>query len=295
MTAFIFGLGHSSLEFIRLHGASYGPLAGTVRGPHKAARIAADGLVAPMLFGPDMRDDAIAPALAEARYVLVSIPPGETGDPVLKAFGREIAVAPRLERIVYLSTIGVYGDHAGAWIDETTTPRPTARRSQLRLDAEKAWRDCADARGCALDILRLAGIYGPGRNQLASLAAGTAKRLIKPGQVFNRIHVTDIAHAIHACFIGGKPGAIYNVTDDEPAPPQDVVTFAAGLLGIPPPPEQDFATAELTSMARSFYGENKRVSNARLKRDLALALTFPTYREGLRALLAEGEGRAPAG
>lgn len=292
MTAFIFGLGHSSLEFVRRHGAAYGPLAGTVRGVHKAARLSADGLVAPMLFGPDLRDEAIAPALAEARFLLVSIPPGEAGDPVLQAFAQEIAAAPRLERIVYLSTIGVYGDHGGAWIDETTPPRPVAGRSTARLDAERGWRVLADARGCALDLLRLSGIYGPGRNALAALAAGTAKRLVKPGQVFNRIHVTDIAQAIHAAFSSTRPGDVYNVTDDEPAPPQDVVAYAAELLGVPPPPEQDFATAELSPMARSFYGENKRVSNARMKRVLGVDLVYPTYREGLRALLQAGEGRS---
>lgn len=292
MTAFIFGLGQSSLEFVRLHGAAnYAPLAGTVRSPSKATRLSADGEVAPMLFDDDRRDAAIAPALALARCILVSIPPGEGGDPVLKAFAEEIAAAPRLERIVYLSTIGVYGDHGGAWIDEATPPRPVAERSRLRLEAEDAWQDLADRSGCALDILRLSGIYGPGRNPLAALAAGTAKRLVKPGQVFNRIHVTDIAHAIHACFATKQPGAIYNVTDDEPAPPQDVVTFAAELLRVAPPPEQDFASARLSPMARSFYGENKRVSNARIKRDLGYSFAFPTYREGLRALFEAGEGR----
>jgi nucleoside-diphosphate-sugar epimerase len=292
VTAFIFGLGHSSLEFVRLHGDAYAPLAGTVRSPAKATRLSADGQVAPMLFDNDRRDAAIAPALALARCLLVSIPPGEEGDPVLKAFAEEIAAAPRLERIVYLSTIGVYGDHGGAWIDETTPPRPVAERSRLRLEAEDAWQDLADRSGRALDILRLSGIYGPGRSALAALAAGTAKRLVKPGQVFNRIHVTDIAHAIQACFATKLPGAIYNVTDDEPAPPQDVVAFAAELLGVAPPPEQDFASAKLSPMARSFYSENKRVSNARIKRDLGFSFEFPSYREGLRALFEAGEGRA---
>ncbi|MDB5650861.1 MAG: family oxidoreductase [Hyphomicrobiales bacterium] len=291
MTAFIFGLGQSSLEFVRLHGAAYMPLAGTVRSPGKATRLSADGQVAPMFFSESHCDAAIPPALAQARYLLVSIPPGEQGDPVLNAFAREIAAAPRLERIVYLSTIGVYGDHGGAWIDETTPARPVAERSRLRLQAENAWQDLAGESGRALDILRLAGIYGPGHNPLVALASGTAKRLVKPGQVFNRIHVTDIAHAIEACFSSGRPGAIYNVTDDEPAPPQDVVTFAAELMGIAPPPEQDFASARLSPMARSFYGENKRVSNARIKNELGFTPAYPTYREGLRGLFAAGEGR----
>jgi nucleoside-diphosphate-sugar epimerase len=290
MTTFIFGLGLSSMEFVRLHGPQFGPVSGTVRSREKAARLSNEGAVSPLLFAPESHDGRIEQALESARFLLVSVPPGEDGDPVLNRFAQIILRMKRLERIVYLSTVGVYGDHGGAWIDETTPPRPVARRSQLRLAAEASWAEIASERGCALDIFRLSGIYGPGRNALATLAAGTAKRIVKPGQVFNRIHVTDIAHAVGAALSSTRPGAVYNVTDDEPAPPQDVVTFAADLLGMPPPPETAFDEAEMSPMARSFYGENKRVSNERIKRDLNFRFEFPTYREGLHALLAAGEG-----
>ena len=156
--------------------------------------------------------------------------------------------------------------------------------------AEAGWIDLAKASGKQAYVLRLSGIYGPGRNVLRKLRDGTAKRLVKPGQVFNRIHVEDIAQAIKACLTGSAPGGIYNITDDEPAPPQDVVLYAAQLMGVAPPPEQDFVAAELTPMARSFYGENKRVANRRMKEKLGFDLAFPTYREGIAALWAQGEG-----
>ena len=192
--------------------------------------------------------------------------------------------APALRWIGYLSTVGVYGDHGGAWVDETTPLAPASRRSRERCEAEAAWQAFADARGVPLAILRLSGIYGPGRSPFDKLRAGTARRLVKPGQVFNRIHVHDIAGAlIHLA--ASRTGGVFNVTDDEPAPPQDVVAHAARLGGFPLPPAIDFATADLTPMARSFYGENKRVSNSKLKQS-GYAMIFPTFREGLAALNA---------
>ncbi len=291
MKLFIFGLGFSSQTFVQDFGARFTGVTGTVRSDEKAKRLRAQGSVAPLIFSDERQDTALVQALLDAHVMLVSTPPDAQGDPVLRAFAREIETAPRLKRIVYLSTVGVYGDHQGAWIDEDTAPRPVAGRSNARLAAEGEWRAPSARSGVALDILRLSGIYGPGRNALAALKAGTARRIVKPGQIFNRIHVTDIARAIMACIDGGKPGATYNVTDDEPAPPQDVVAFAADLLGVPAPPEQDFATANMTPMARSFYGESKRVSNARIKRELGFTFSLPTYREGLRSLLAQGEGK----
>jgi len=291
MNLLVFGLGYSSQAFVGAFGRRFHAIAGTVRSAEKAARLREEGRVRPLIFSDDMSDPELPSAIGGADVILVSAPPDANGDPVLRPFAREIEAASAVQRIIYLSTIGVYGDHQGAWIDETTAPRPVAGRSNARLVAEEAWRALASRKGTALDILRLSGIYGPGRNALAALANGTAKRIVKPGQVFNRIHVDDIAGAIWACIDRDKPGAIYNVTDDEPAPPQEVVAFAAALLGVDPPPEQDFFTAELTPMARSFYGESKRVSNARIKRELGFAFRHPTYREGLRALLAQGEGR----
>jgi len=291
MRLFIFGLGYSSQTFVQEFGLRFEAITGTVRSEEKAARLRARGGVTPLVFSDERRDAGLKSAIAQANVMLVSTPPDERGDPALRAFAQEISDAPKLTRIIYLSTVGVYGDHQGAWIDEDTPPRPVAGRSNSRLAAEDHWRALASRKNVALDILRLSGIYGPGRNALASVANGTAKRIIKPGQVFNRIHVADIARAIMACIDGGRPGAVYNVTDDEPAPPQDVVALASQLLGVPPPPEQGYDTAEMTPMARSFYGETKRVSNARIKRELGFSFAYPTYREGLAALLAQGEGR----
>ncbi|MDB5642887.1 MAG: family oxidoreductase [Hyphomicrobiales bacterium] len=290
MNLFVFGLGYSSQVFVQDFGARFASVTGTVRSEDKAARLRAEGRVTPLVFADGQREGAVSQALLDADVLLVSTPPDAQGDPVLRAFADDLAAA-RLQRIVYLSTVGVYGDHQGAWIDEDTAPRPVAGRSNARLAAEDEWRALAARSGVALNILRLSGIYGQGRNALVSLANGTAKRIVKPGQVFNRIHVADIARAIMACIDAGQPGAIYNVTDDEPAPPQDVVAFAADLLGVAPPPEQDYFTASMTPMARSFYGETKRVSNARIKRELGFVFSRPTYREGLRDLLAMGEGR----
>ncbi|WP_320109695.1 NAD-dependent epimerase/dehydratase family protein [Rhodopseudomonas sp. P2A-2r] len=217
--------------------------------------------------------------------LLVSVPPGPNGDPVLAAFGSQIA-ASRIRRIVYLSTIGVYADHGGGWIDETAALSGDGRR-RMRIDAEAQWRATAGERAT---MLRLAGIYGPGRNALINLGAGTARRVVKPGQVFNRIHVDDIAAAVAAAFAHPKAG-IWNVCDDEPAPPQEVITYAATLMGIAPPPEVAFEDAEMSAMARSFYATSNRCTNARLKQDLGVALAYPTYREGLGALWRGGEGQ----
>lgn len=275
MNLLIFGYGYSSHAFVARYGDIFSTIHATTRSAEKMAQM--DG-VTPLLF--DQAQDAIA----QADLVLVSAPPDPKGDPVLRLYEEDLT-ASNVMRVIYLSTVGVYGDHQGAWVDEDTPCVPVAERSHARLAAEQAWAECAADMGAELDILRLSGIYGPGRNALVSLKEGTARRIIKPGQVFNRIHVADIADAIAACIARGEEGRIYNVTDDQPAPPQDVVTYAAQLLGLAPPPERDFATTEMTPMARSFYGENKRVSNARIKKTLGFEFSHPTYREGLRALL----------
>ncbi len=230
-------------------------------------------------------EDAIARDLAASDAVLVSVPPGAFGDPVLATFRDALASAPRLRWIGYLSTIGVYGDHGGRWVDEATQPRPVSARSRERVTAEDAWLALGRDSGKAVQVFRLAGIYGPGRSAFDKLADGTAKRLVKPGQVFNRIHVDDIATVLAASLDRQRAGAVYNVTDDEPAPPQDVVACAAQLAGVPPPPEVPFERAELTPMARSFYGENKRVRNALIRDELGVRLAYPTYREGLASLV----------
>jgi nucleoside-diphosphate-sugar epimerase len=229
----------------------------------------------------------------DADAMLVSIPPGQNGDPALAQFIETIAGAPHLETIVYLSTVGVYGNHDGAWVDETTPAAPVSMRSSERLNAEQAWASLGAHAGKSVATLRLSGIYGPGQNALLQVARGSARRIDKPGQFFNRIHAADIAQAIEAAFERGADG-VFNVTDDDPTPQPVPVTFAAELLGVLPPPEIPFVEAvkNMTPMGLSFYGESKRVRNVKLKRELGVTLRYPTYREGLRALFAAGEGRS---
>jgi nucleoside-diphosphate-sugar epimerase len=275
---FCFGLGMSALALARrVPGLA---VAGTCRTDAKAAALRAQG-IEPFIFADghplDLR------ALDATTHLLLSVPPGEAGDPVLATHGRNIAaLMPGLRWVGYLSTTGVYGDRAGGWVDEATPLAPSTARGRRRLEAEEGWA----ALGLPLHIFRLAGIYGPGRNQLRALLDGTAKRVVKPGQVFSRIHVDDIAAVLAASMASPAPGTAYNVCDDEPAPPQDVIAFAAQLLGRAPPPEIAFEDAELSPMAKSFYAESKRVSNRRIHEDLGVQLLYPTYREGLRALLA---------
>lgn len=282
MRLFILGLGYTAGHFARKHGGSFSHVAGTVRDPGERNDLAGIEVHA---FSGSHPSREMVQQVRDADVLLVSIPPGSAGDPAIAAFGDVLAAGRR--KVVYLSTIGVYGDHGGGWVDESTPPQAILDRTRMRIAAEQAWTDTA--RGDAA-ILRLAGIYGPGRNALATLRAGTARRIIKPGQVFNRIHVDDIASAIMAA-VRRQGGGTWNVCDDEPAPPQDVITYAAELMGVAPPPEEAFATAEMSAIARSFYASSARVSNAKLKRELGVALTCPTYRHGLDALWRAGEGR----
>lgn len=282
MKVLLIGAGYSARRWIALGAQGATGLAATTRDVADAPRFAALGM-RPVAFAAS----ALRVAFEDADVVVVSVPPGENGDPALVAL-RDPPRGPR--RIVYLSTIGVYGDRGGDWIDETSELKPESDRSRFRVAAEQGWSDLADRLGANLDLLRLAGIYGPGRNPLAQLKAGTARRIVKPGQVFNRIHVDDIAAAIALCVRGATEGGPLIVADDEPAPPQDVIAHAAALLGEPPPPEIPIEEAQLSPMAASFYAECKRASNQRF-RALSGGLRFPTYREGLQALLEAGEGR----
>ncbi len=224
--------------------------------------------------------------VAQATHLLVSIAPTDAGDPVLNAFAGEIAAAKNLQWIGYLSTTGVYGDHGGGWVDENTPLNPATKRGEMRVNAEAAWQALAHKHDLPLHIFRLAGIYGPGRGPFAKVRAGTARRIIKKNQVFSRIHVDDIAQVLVNSMAAPNPGAIYNVCDDDPAPPQDVIAHAARLLGADMPPEMDFETADLSPMARSFYAESKKVRNDRIKSELGITLKYPNYDTGLRALLA---------
>jgi nucleoside-diphosphate-sugar epimerase len=225
------------------------------------------------------------PALAGVTHVVASIPPDEAGDPVLDLHGEALSMLPSLEWVGYLSTTGVYGDHGGEWVDEDSQCRPTAARSKRRLAAEEAWVGWGEKAGKPVQIFRLAGIYGPGRSPLDRVRGGKAQRIVKPGHLFGRIHVDDIVQVVRAGIAKPDAGPVFNVADDEPAAPADVLAYAAELLGLEPPPEVLFEDAEMSPMARSFYADNRRVRNNRIKRELSVRLLYPTYREGLRALL----------
>jgi nucleoside-diphosphate-sugar epimerase len=285
-----FGLGYSAQHFVEIFGQKFDRIVGTVRSAERAAALDAhpSGRLKALIFDGSSATPDLRGAIAEAHAALVSVPPDENGDPVLRACGGALAHAQRLRAIVYLSTIGVYGDRGGAWVDETTPPQPGAARSRERLAAEQAWLDFGTRQNIAVAILRLAGIYGPGQNALVQIGSGKARRIVKPGQVFNRIHVGDIAQAIDAAFTRQAAG-IFNAADDEPTPPADPIVFAAQLLGVAPPPEIPFAQAAptMSPMALSFWQECRRVRNDKLKRELGISLRYPTYREGLRALFAE--------
>jgi nucleoside-diphosphate-sugar epimerase len=286
-----FGLGYSAEHYVEEFGREkFDRIVGTVRGAERATALNTHplGRLNALIFDgitatPDLRS-----AIAEAEAALVSVPPDDNGDPVLRACGDVLARAQCLRAIVYLSTIGVYGDRGGAWVDEATPPQPAAARSRERLAAEQAWLDFGARQNIAVAILRLAGIYGPGQNALVQIASGKARRIIKPGQVFNRIHVGDIAQTIDAAFVRRASG-IFNVADDEPTPPADPIVFAAQLMGVDPPPEIPFeqAAPSMSPMALSFWQECRRVKNDKLKREFDISLRYPTHREGLKALFEE--------
>lgn len=283
MNIVIFGLGFSAEAFVTFAKGRFASVVGTVTTHDKASRLTST-LCPCYIFNDQEADPKIIDALQNADAVLVSIGPDDEGDPVLRHYAKTIAASPSIRWIGYLSTIGVYGDAQGGWVDETTPPNPSHVRTMIRVDVEKAWLDLGIKTNKPVHIFRLAGIYGPGRNPILNLKQ-RPQRIIKPGQVFNRIHVDDIAQTLLASLAAPRAGAIYNVTDHEPAPPQDVMTYAARLIGVEPPPEIPFEQAVMSEMARSFYADNKRVSNRLIRDELGVTLLFPTYREGLDALV----------
>lgn len=274
---FCFGLGYSAQVLARRLLAAGWSVTGTSR----------DGEGDTLPFDRTRSLDDPARQMEGARHVLVSIPPDAAGDPVLACHGDDIAKLEQLSWLGYLSTTGVYGDHGGGWVDETTATAPINKRSEWRVAAEQTWLDWGRRHDVAVQIFRLAGIYGPGRNALENLAQGKARRIVKPGHVFSRIHVDDLASVLQASMAKPNAGAIYNVCDDEPAPPQDVITYAAGLLGLTPPEALSFDNANLSPMAASFYADNKRVSNKRITGELKVELQYPNYRAGLASLLRD--------
>nr|WP_319248715.1 SDR family oxidoreductase [uncultured Celeribacter sp.] len=285
-TVFSFGHGYSAQALARRLLPQGWHVIGTTRSVEKAQQFDTQGVEA-LVLG----QDDIAGALRRSTHLLVSAGPGEHGDPMLAQYrDAVISAAPNLRWVGYLSTTGVYGDQGGGWVDEDTPLAPSTARGQARVAAETQWQELTAALGLALSIFRLAGIYGPGRGPFAKVRSGRARRIIKPGQIFSRIHVEDIAQTLAAALQIPERQGIYNLCDDCPAPPQDVIAYAAELLGLPLPPEEDFATADMSPMARSFYAESKKVRNDKIKRDLDVELLFPDYKKGLTALLqAEGQ------
>ena len=274
-TLLCFGLGYSARTLAERLAARGWEIRGTTRRPDKADALAARGW---RMFPFDRGRPLPPGAFAGVTHALTSIAPDEAGDPALDLHAADLRGAGW---IGYLGTTGVYGDRQGGWVDEDSPIEPTLARADRRARAEAAWLES----GLPVHIFRLAGIYGPGRNAFVNLKEGTARRIVKPGQVFSRIHVEDIANVLEASIARPRPGAIYNVCDDEPAPPDEVVTHAAELMGVEPPPAQPYETAELSPMARTFYKDNRRVRNERIKRELGVTLAYPSYREGLAALL----------
>jgi nucleoside-diphosphate-sugar epimerase len=274
-TLLTLGHGYSASEVAARLLAQGWQVIGTCRNETRRAALLAQG-VEPLMWPCDL-----GPALARASHVLLSAAPDALGDPFLQAAGDTLRAA-RSEWVGYFSTTAVYGDHQGAWVDEDTPVTPQSDRAHHRVLAENQWLET----GLPVHVFRLAGIYGPGRGPFTKVREGSARRVIKPGQVFSRIHVEDIAETVLASINRPRPGRIYNVCDDDPAPPEDVLSHAAHLLGLPEPPAVPYDRADMTPMARSFYGESKRVSNDRIRNELGVMLRYPTYREGLAGLLA---------
>jgi len=287
---FIFGAGYSGQAIARELAAEADFIAGTTRDLQKAEVLSHSG-VRPFVYTGQGFGLETMQVLKQATHLVVSIAPDGDGDPVLADLRKAgVGVMPKLQWVCYLSTVGVYGDHGCAWVDEESECQPISPRSRWRVEAERAWQDFGRLRNVPVAILRLSGIYGPGRNAFVNLEQGTAKRIVKPGQVFNRIHVDDIAGAAHH-LMRVSAGGVFNVSDDEPSPPQDVVAFAAHLMGVVPPPEIPFDEAELSAMARSFYSECKRVSNRKLK-EIGYRFRQPDYRQALTAMWRENAWRA---
>lgn len=286
MHMIIFGCGYSGAAIAQAAISAGATTVGTARTDDKAGALETQGMRG-MVFDGTVLSEAMIAELAKATHLVQSIPPGADGDPLLQLVGGQLReLCPKLVWIGYLSTVGVYGDQEGGWVDEDTPCHPKLGRSQERVDAETAWLAEGKAAGLPVAVLRLAGIYGPGRNAFVNLAKGSARRIVKKDQVFNRIRVEDIA-GVTLFLAEATQGGVFNITDDEPAPPQDVISRAASLMGVEPPPEQAFETADMTPMARSFYSSNKKVSNRRIG-ELGYRFRFPEYRKSLEELWSTG-------
>jgi len=280
---FVFGFGYSArATAMRLRDQGT-KISATCRSEEKRDELIAEGIDAHIFSREHPLDAAGLAALGASSHLLSSVPPDADGDSVADLHGSDILAAVSFNWIGYLSTTGVYGDRDGAEVDETSALEPTGERGQRRVDAEAQWFAMGDAG--PVHSFRLAGIYGPTRNAIETVRKGRARRVVKPGQVFSRIHLDDIVAILLASMAKPNAGTAYNCCDDDPAPPQDVITYACELLGVAPPPAVPIEEADLSPMARSFYRDNKRVSNARIKDELGVELRWPSYREALRELL----------
>ncbi len=284
---FCFGLGYTATALGKVLLQKGWQVSGTCQTQDKRQELTQLGFEA-VLFDGNNHSKDVAARLNSATHILQSIAPDAQGDPVLSVFAPDIrAHAAQIQWLGYLSTTAVYGDRQGGWVEETSELIPQMPRGIWRVQAEQHWRNLMSESGLPVHIFRLAGIYGPGRNQLKKLLAKKARRIVRKGQLFSRIHVEDITQTLLASIHQPNPGAIYNVCDNEAAPPQDVIEYAAKLLGIEPPPVEPFDEAEMSAMARSFYSESKQVNNEKIKTELGVNLTYPTYREGMRFLVEE--------
>lgn len=280
---FAFGFGYCAQELGARLKAQGWSIAGTARTGEKVQQLAQSGFEAAEFSGEQSMPD-VSRLLQGTTHLVHSIPPGQDGDHVLQHYEQELEGLSTLRWVGYLSTVGVYGDQDGQWVNEDTAPRPNSTRTEARVTAEQAWLEFGARNGIPVHIFRLAGIYGPGRSVFDKIANGTARRINKDGQVFSRIHLDDIATVLEASIAKPRAGAIYNVADDEPAAPGDVVAHAAEMVGVAPPPEVDFEDANLSPMARTFYQGSRKIGNALIKSELGIQLRYPTFREGLVSL-----------
>lgn len=288
MRLLIFGMGYTARALVEAWPGDWPrDFVVTTRSAEKAEALRREGFDARIFPGDDLSGE-----VARSTHLLATAGPENGHDPLLAELRDAIAARARgLDWVGYLSTTSVYGDHDGEWVDENAPVAPSTQRGRARAAAEAEWSAIHSENGLPLHIFRLAGIYGPGRGPFRKVREGTARRIVKPGQVFSRVHVEDIAQVLIASMRHPNPGAAYNVCDDDPAPPQDVIAHAAELLGMPPPPEVAFEEADLGPMARSFYAENKRVRNHRIKTELGVELRYPDYRSGLAQLLSAEAAR----
>lgn len=292
---FCFGYGYTADALARALSKRGGwSIAGTTRDPDKRDAMRDIGIEASLFNYEKAIADPLS-LLRDTTHILISTPPDDYGDPTFRIHGEDLAQLKNLQWVGYLSTIGVYGDRGGAWVDETAEPHPTSKRGTRRAIAEKQWQNLCLSSGLPLHIFRLAGIYGPGRSAIESVRAGVARRIYKPGQAFSRIHIDDIIQTLLASFSQPRPGAIYNVADDYPAPSHEVIAYACEILGIDPPPLLDYSKADLAPITMSFYSDNKRIRNDRIKDELGVSLIHPTFREGLLECRRVADSQAPTG